>query len=420
MISWIKNNSESILICILIALLTIFIAVMFFESIEVNSGHLFGLSEKNKILTFLGLAMGGVLLALQAAIANKRAVAMEKAANAQAEAAKQQAKANQNTEQGQRQERLKTAIEHLDSSSDSVRLGGIYELFHLAEDTLEWRRTVLDILCAHIRRITCEKAYQDKYQREPSEEIQSLLTLLFVQEHTVFKGHRANLEGTWLNGANLRNARLQGANLFNTRLQSAHLDDAQLQGAKLTRAKLQSAWFSNASLLGAELDQALLQLSWLDGAQLQGAYLPNANLQVANLFNAQLQGAILTGTLLQGALFENTFFQGVTCLSDSRSFKENIENRVGKNPEFLPLSSAIFSGCVGSRETVEIYTEGMPAEQVDLLWGGIREGVGEPISYDPPEDDGVITEPPYTQNDAERWITEYEEALSIVPVKGEN
>ena len=420
MISWIKNNAESILIYILIAFVAIFVAAIFFEKIVVFFGHLFGLSEKNKVLTFLGLGMGGILLALQAVIAYNRSVAMKNAANAQADAAKQQAKANQNTEQGQRQERLKTAIEHLDSSSDSVRLGGIYELFHLAEDTLEWRRTALDILCAHIRRTTCEKAYQDKYQREPSEEIQSLLTLLFVQEHTVFKGHRANLEGTWLNGANLRKARLQGANLTNTRLQGAHLDDAQLQGAKLTRAKLQSAWFSKASLLGAELDQALLQLARLDGAQLQGAFLPNANLQVANLFNAQLQGAILTGTLLQGALFENTLFQGVTCLIDSRSFKENIENRVGKNPEFLPLSSAIFSGCVGSRETVEMYTEGMPADQVHLLWGGIREEADKPISYDPPEDDGVITEPPYTQKDAERWIAEYEEALSIVPVKGDN
>ena len=106
-----------------------------------------------------------------------------------------------------------------------------------------------------------------------------------------------------------------------------------------------ASWFSNASLLGAELDRALMQLAWLDGAQLQGAYLPNANLQVANLFNAQLQGAILLGTLLQGALFENTLFQGVTCLSRSSSFKENIENRVGKKPEFITSSAGdIFLG----------------------------------------------------------------------------
>ena len=369
MIAWIKNNSESILISILIALLAIFIAVIVSEKIEVYSSLLFGLSEKNKILTFLGLAMGGVLLALQAVIANKRAVAIEKAANAQADAANQQAKANQNTEQGQRQERLKNAIDHLGATSDSVRLGGVYELFHLAEDTIEWRQTVLDILCAHIRKTTCEKEYQEKYKQHPSEEIQSILTLLFVQEHALFKGHRANLEGTWLKGANLGSARLQGAKLIKTRLQKARLDDAQLQGAKLSNAQLQCAWFSNASLLGAELDHALLQLSRLDGAQLQGAYLPNANLQVAILFNAQLQGAILLGTLLQGALFENTLFQGVTCLSSSRSFKENIENRVGKKPEFIPLPPVYFSGGIGSQESIEFFTEGVPADQVDLLRG---------------------------------------------------
>ena len=364
--------------------------------------------------------MGGVLLALQAVIANKRSVAMEKAANAQADAAKQQAKANQNTEQGQRQERLKNAIEHLDSSSDSLRLGGIYELFHLAEDTIEWRQTVLDILCAHIRRTTCEKEYQDKYQQEPSEEIQSILTLLFVQERALFKGHRANLEGTWLKGANLRKARLQGANLINTRLQKARLDDAQLQGAKLSDAQLQRVWFPNASLLGAELDHALMQLAWLDGAQLQGAYLPNANLQVANLFNAQFQGAILTGTLLQGASFENTLFQGVTCLSRSSSFKENIGNRVGKKPEFLPIPPVIFSGCIGSLEPKEIIAEGMPADQVDLFRGGLMEDVGKPIVYEPPEDSNVITEPPYTQKDAERWIAEYEDALPILSMQSES
>ena len=402
------------------ALLAIFIAVIISEKIEVYSGHLIGLLGKNKILTFLGLAMGGVLLALQAVIANKRAVAMEKAANAQADAAKQQAKANQNTEQGQRQERLKNAIDHLGSFSDSVRLGGVYELFHLAEDTIEWRQTVLDILCAHIRRTTCEKEYQDKYQQEPSEEIQSILTLLFVQEHVLFKGLRANLEGTWLKGVNLRKARLQGAKLINTRLQKARLDYSQLQGAKLNYAQLQCAWFSNASLLGAELDRALMQLAWLDGAQLQGAYLPNANLQVANLFNAQLQGAILLGTLLQGALFENTLFQGVTCLSRSSSFKENIENRVGKKPEFIPLPPVYFSGGIGSQESLEFFTEGMPTDQVDLFRGGLMEDVGKPIVYEPPEDSSVITEPPYTQKDAERWITEYEEAVSMVPAKGEN
>ena len=41
-------------------------------------------------------------------------------------------------EQGQRQDRLKNAIEHLGIKSESVRLRrGLNELFHLAKDTLD-------------------------------------------------------------------------------------------------------------------------------------------------------------------------------------------------------------------------------------------------------------------------------------------
>ena len=170
-----------ILIVFLVLLFVIFLTVVICDDpqwiylrlgVETESG------KKSEALKFLGIGMGGAVLALQAVIANKRAKAMGEAADAQARAAdaqasatKEQAKANENTERGQRQERLKNAIEHLGHSSDSVRLGGAYELFHLAEDEdtaenkKDLRQTVLDILCAHIRRTTGE----DKYQKEHPE-----------------------------------------------------------------------------------------------------------------------------------------------------------------------------------------------------------------------------------------------------------
>ena len=157
----------------------VLVAVMVSETVEKCVGELLGLgspeknekNEKNEILTFLGIGMGGILLALQAVIANRRAKAMEDTAKAQAKATEEQAKANENTEQGQRQERLKNAIEHLGHDSDSVRLGGADELFHLAQDTEDFRQTVLDILCAHIRRTTGEAEYQKKHKLSPSEAV---------------------------------------------------------------------------------------------------------------------------------------------------------------------------------------------------------------------------------------------------------
>ena len=53
------------LICVLGLLLLCFVSVMFSETIEERYGLLLGLSkQKNEILTFLGVGMGGVLLTL--------------------------------------------------------------------------------------------------------------------------------------------------------------------------------------------------------------------------------------------------------------------------------------------------------------------------------------------------------------------
>ena len=210
---------------------------------------------KYEALKFIGLGMGGLLIALQALMSYKRAKALEDNV--------------ETTERGQRQERLKNAIEHLGNDRDSVRLGGAYELFHLARDTPELRQTVLDILCAHIRWTTGEPEYREKHRWKPSEEIQSLLTLLFVQKHEVFKGLRISLQGSRLNGSDLKQARLAKANLGGAELHRAELCGAQLHGARLIETRLHGARLWRAQLHGADLSRAELH-----GADLWRARLP--------------------------------------------------------------------------------------------------------------------------------------------------
>ena len=327
-LQWVKTifSLKGGLIFLLFVLLVIFVAVMFSEIVEAWIGQLLGLSDKNKTLTFLGIGMGGILLALQALASYKRAKAME-------DTAKEQANAVLKTEQGQRQERLKNAIEHLGHQSDSVRLGGAYELFHLAKDTRELCQTVLDILCAHIRRTTGESKYRKEHKSKPSEEVQSLLTLLFVEEYEVFKGLGANLQGSWLNGAALRLAQLQGAVLSRAQLQGAWLWKAQLQGAELSSVQLQGANLFEAQLQGANLLGAQLQGVVLWKAQLQGAVLHEAQLQEADLSDAQLQGAELWEAQLQT-------IENITS-SLLEPFEYRIKRLIGKKSD---LSSVVFVG----------------------------------------------------------------------------
>ena len=300
-------------------------------------------------------------------------------------------KANKNTEQGQRQERLKNAIEHLGHTSDSVRLGGAYELFHLAEDEdtaegkKDLRQTVLDILCAHIRWTTGKSEYRNNHQSEPSEEIQSLLALLFVQEHEVFTKCDINLRGSWLNGSKLSQARLEKANLRGAQLHRAILGEARLHRANLWEAQLH-----RANLRGARLHGAILVR-----AQLHGADLTEAQLHEAALMDAQLHGAYSNPRYLAGP------------------FEAAINEGIGKQSD---LTGAISAGGLAPEDVASI-GKGLPDEQAKELRKRLEADIGPPEIRDLPESRGAI-KGTYTKEAAAQWIAEYKTALSAVSERG--
>ena len=521
------------LVFLLVAFITLVVAVMVSESIAASLQQLLGLIGKYNVLETIGYCVAGVVSIWLAWAANKRANAMDATAK--------------NTEDGQRQERLKNAIEHLGHKSDSVRMGGAYELFHLAEDTEKLRQTVMDILCAHIRQTTRGKDYQAEHKTKPSEEIQSLLTLLFAQVHDVFEDcpiklqgsclnkatlnqarlkkanlrevqlqnanlskaqlqgadlmgaqlQRANLIRAQLQGADLSDAQLQGAILWNAQLQradlsraelqGAHLSEAELQGASLSRTELQGASLSGAELQGASLSRAELQGAHLSGAELQGANLMGAELQGAdlskaqlqratlwqaqlqgtdlmeaqlqgadlleaqlqgadlleaqlqgatlweaqmqgaNLSKAQLQGANLSKVQLQGADLMEAQLQGTKLMEMQlqgvssheaypREFEDKIRDRIGKSSD---LTGIIFAGGL-QEKNLDTLCEGLSDDQAQVLRETLRPHVGEPASNKLHPDRGADTRTSYTQEEAEQWIAEYQEAMREVPKRDES
>ncbi len=406
---------------LLVGLLVGFVAVMFHDGALEHFQRLLGLSQKNAVLTFLGLGMGGLLVALQALMSYKRAKAMEDAARAQAEAASGQAKvalaqtqANVYVERGQKQQRLNSAIEHLGDESVSVRLGGAYELFALAQDNEHLRKRVLRVLCAHICALTRETAYQEAYASNPSAEVQNLLTLLFNSESDkeyVFEGCTADLSGSWLNGAQFSDAYMPGATLDRVCLKGARLDaaclhsaslvEANLQGADLVFADLSSAYLFKADLLGVCLSHARLQTAQLNGAQLQGAVLCRSHWEGADLSNAKLQGTDLKEVQFQGATFDNTAFHGVHSdgeyFDTTMDFRAAIRRRIDQQTD---ESNVTFSGGI-SQETVEELTGALGSVFSERLKNQLKRHVGRQRSNRPPE--GVVMGT-YTRAEAEAWI----------------
>lgn len=408
---------QTVLIALLALVLGALLCLLFIPQAGLSISSVLGLYQKSESLKFLGVAATGLLVALNAVMYYKRAGALEgivralaDTAGEQARATAEQTRAGRDAELGRRHKRLHDGVEHLGHESVAVRVGGAFELFHLATDTETLRQPVMDILCSHIRRTTEEDTYRRRHRSKPSEEVQSLLNLLFASPDGICSGLRIDLQGSWLNGATLRAAYLCGANLAEAKLHGADLVGAQLQGADLSWARLQVSRLSWARLQGADLMGARMDAANLSRAKLHGADLARSTLRGASLSRTQLQGAFLVGAHLQGADLTEARVQGVRSFVEyPDAFVRRISESVGEETD---LSGVVFSGGLTS-EDMESVLAGVHHESAASIREKLTPHVGGTISYDLPEHSGAVIGA-YTEEDAEKWIAEFQEATGAV------
>jgi len=230
-------------------------------------------------------------------------------------------------------DRFNKAIELLGSDKLQIRLGGIYALERIAQDSERDHWTVMETLCAFVREQTrgpkrkvaapengepLDEEGKEPPPREmfepPDTDVRAALTIMGRRGEERRQWERkeekrldlqgahlecadlqgahlehANLGGAHLEGADLREAHLAGAELFR-----AHLEGANLRAAHLERAFLEGAHLERAFLGGAHLERAELWRAHLEGAKLWGAHLEDANLWRAHLADAHLEGADLS------------------------------------------------------------------------------------------------------------------------------
>jgi len=200
---------------------------------------------------------------------------------------------------GQLTDRYSKAIEQLGADSFDVRMGGIYALEQLANDSPRKRDkdTVVDVLSAFVR------VHSDPVHRWRSH--------LKLHEQA----------------AELRNV---------TRQEEQHKADSHVREFPLP-GDVQAAASVLAQLRPSRRVQKNFEMSWLDGIQLPKAHLAGARLTKATLTNADLTGAhlenaILTETILTGAdLSEVTVTEGA--LTDEQLKSARNSDKIKMVPE---------------------------------------------------------------------------------------
>ena len=198
--------------------------------------------------------------------------------------------------EGQVTERYTRAVGLLGHDHADVRLGGIYALKRIAEDS--WKRdhaTIMEVLSGYVRvhATTAEARREDRVLVD----VQAALSVLGLRRVE----HDPKDFTPYLNRVHIPQARLRDIQLKRARMRDVDLQEALLDRADLTEASLKGAKLNGARMRDIDLQEAVLDGASLNWAKLQGAHLERASLRFADLSAAQLQGAFLEGADLEGA-----------------------------------------------------------------------------------------------------------------------
>lgn len=149
------------------------------------------------------------------------------------------------SEQSQFTERYSTAVDQISTPGLDhleTRLGGIYALERLANDSSRDQPTIIEVLSAFVRSNAPLPTGNNQSCTTVSLDVQAALTVLGSLNPAFNANASVDFNNTCLANANLEGADLvhadfEGANLTDADLQDANLDDSELDGADNVKRK---------------------------------------------------------------------------------------------------------------------------------------------------------------------------------------
>lgn len=258
--------------------------------------HVSGLEPKdrfdciNAARTTLAQIVGGVfLLAGVYATVQNLAMAQESVAVAQ--------KSLSVAQEGQITDRFTKAIEQLGEPGDqklAARLGGIYALERIANESGKDHWPIMEVLTAYVRENASKQTQVSIEDFKLAADIQAILTVLGrrVRKYEDPDQMTLDLSQADIRGAFVDEAQLDGTYLYGADISHAHLPHAHLAGAHLNGASLNGTHLPHADLRNAELTKANFNDAFLLAVDFSGAYLCGADLRYArSLTQEQLDSA---------------------------------------------------------------------------------------------------------------------------------
>jgi Pentapeptide repeats (8 copies) len=181
--------------------------------------------------------------------------------------------------EGQITERFTRSIEQMGNTNIDIQLGGIYALERIANESVNDREPITEILTAFVR----------THSPQPPKDEAPDTNLMPLQA---------------------RAPAVQAAMTVLGRRKTDHVMEIVIPTKLTLNPVTQDMKASYPTVVTLELVNVDLRKANLANADLVAANLANANLEKANLYSAHLQCANLSGAVLRGADFDGTDFEG--------------------------------------------------------------------------------------------------------------
>lgn len=197
------------------------------------------------------------------------------------------------SEQGLITDRYTRAIEQLGATdkdgnpSVEVRLGAIYALERVAQDSARDHWTIMEVLTAYVRKnapAPTDANQREEYANRPATEIEAILTVLGRRKRGHLREGDRRLD---LSRTDLRHAKLTHLQLARVRFDYACLKRADLSMSHVMEASFVGCDLSEAWFTGTYAEKADFQDSILFSTIFRSAWLMGCSFYRANAFFAQ-------------------------------------------------------------------------------------------------------------------------------------
>ena len=260
-------------------------------------------------------------------------------------------------------------VDNLKYSNEAIRNEAIDNLYKYAyEHSTRYLKSVCDVFCSHICDITNDSTYRKQNNKTPRKDIQNILDRLLRKDGDtlIFAPLRKSLQGTYLYGANFRDAILSNVDFEEATLSKADFKYAKLNDVNFRDAILddnvsfEESELTNVNFRYNRLTNVIFKKSKINTGRFKFTKLTkvnfdNAHIDVADFGESEMVDVSFLNDTLRSVSFRNASLKKVN-FTNAKFYNVDFWTKIKTTKEDVNFKETMFENTAIERIISKNYT----------------------------------------------------------------